>query len=85
MFALIVLDGNDFNSLEDELKNWINDCDDFGACQKYIIINKMDVLDGCDYKSTNKTLSIGFSIEAKEQIQLTDLQTKPLNDNQTRI
>lgn len=45
----------------------------------------MDDIDGCDYKSTNKTLSIGFSIEAKEQIQLTDLQTKPLNDYQASI
>lgn len=49
LLALIIFDVNDFETIKNELDYWIDDCDEFGACKKYIIINKIDSLEKISY------------------------------------
>ncbi|CAD8144122.1 unnamed protein product [Paramecium pentaurelia] len=70
LFAFLVVDAKCTDQLKSAIQFWDQECEDYNVFTKYILVNKMDLLDDIEFLNYNKTISIGQTLEDEDQIQI---------------
>ncbi|CAD8059074.1 unnamed protein product [Paramecium sonneborni] len=77
LFAFIVIDVTCTDDLRSAIQYWDQECEDYNVFTKYVLINKMDLIDDIDFVNYNKTISIGQTLEEDDD----EIKIQMINQN----
>ncbi|CAD8144209.1 unnamed protein product [Paramecium octaurelia] len=66
LFAFLVVDATCTDQLKSTIQFWDQECEDYNVFTKYVLVNKMDLVDDIEVMNCNKTISIGQMIEEQD-------------------
>ncbi|CAK58638.1 unnamed protein product (macronuclear) [Paramecium tetraurelia] len=80
LFAFLVVDATCTDQLRSTIQFWDQECEDYNVFTKYVLVNKMDLVDDIEVMNCNKTISIGQMNEDEDHSHI-----QMINQNQNQI